>query len=96
MKMTKRKNGKFVCNAERNREPVKIFEERRYVYALALLKKEASCAVLYTLKASQLISRDTRECRVAVVQSRSNSGMQKDRSRLKGKERTDSSNSPKG
>ena len=94
--MAKRKNGKFVCNAERNREPAKMLEERGYVHALALLKKEANCTVLYTLKASQLIGRDTRECRVAVVQSRSNSGMQKDRSRLKGKERTDSSNSPQG
>ena len=36
--MAKRKNGKFVCNAERNREPVKMFEDRHYVYMLALLK----------------------------------------------------------
>ena len=62
---------------------MELFKERRYVYALTLVKKEASCAVLYPLKASQLIGRDTRKCRVTVVQSKCNSGMQKDRSRLK-------------
>ena len=57
------------------------------MYTLALLEKEATCIVLHAL-----ISGNTRKYRISVIKPRSDSGMQNDRSRLKGKKRADSSN----